>query len=280
MTDKMRIALFIYDFPHKKTQDFFFRMSIYRFCPTVVIASKSVKLNMPKSILRGKYRHIDLLNPREMCELMGLNYIEIPHSHEDVPAILKDYDIDLGVIATARILKKRVIRNVKKGIVNFHPGLIPENRGLNAVKWAVVLDIPQGVTAHFIDEKVDRGRIIGKYIVPIFSYDSIVDINLRVYEMQLHILIPTLKMINDPFFKASLVDSNDGYHPPADEELDKKLLELFDAYKAKWSYDKNKWICQCGKKLNFFKKVHLTCDICNRKYKIFNDGSVEYLQVF
>ena len=52
------------------------------------------------------------------------------------------------------------IKGLSKGIINFHPGLIPEARGLDTPQWCIYDGIPLGVTSHFIDSKVDAGRII------------------------------------------------------------------------------------------------------------------------
>ena len=59
------------------------------------------------------------------------------------------------MIAGARILKRPVIDRFSIGIINFHPGLIPEARGLDALLWSIRGDLPLGVTSHLIDERVD-----------------------------------------------------------------------------------------------------------------------------
>ena len=40
------------------------------------------------------------------------------------------------------------------GIINIHPGLLPENRGLDNIKWALYHNMPQGLTVNFIRKRL------------------------------------------------------------------------------------------------------------------------------
>lgn len=45
--------------------------------------------------------------------------------------------------------------------INFHPALLPRNRGANPYFWTIYLNQKEtGLTVHFMDEKFDRGDII------------------------------------------------------------------------------------------------------------------------
>jgi phosphoribosylglycinamide formyltransferase-1 len=276
----MNIALFAYNFPHKKTQDFLFRLVNFGFKPRVVIASPPLEINLPKSYLRDKYRHFDLILPQELCNILGIEYIERFHNDKEVSVILKSMNIELGIIAGARILKKHIIESVPLGIVNFHPGLLPENRGLNAVKWAIFLDIPQGMTVHLIDPRVDAGKIIKKFIVPTYIDDSLIEINLRIYESQLKTLIPVISSFIDTGaqnYYTIPYDLNLKHHPPADERIDEFIKSNFDLYKQRWGYDKNGWVCICGNKLMQDERNEnmFFCPMCNKWYKE-SEGLLEF----
>jgi folate-dependent phosphoribosylglycinamide formyltransferase PurN len=66
----------------------------------------------------------------------------------------------LGLISGARILKKEVIDKFSLGIINFHPGGIPDCRGLDTAHWIMYNELDVAVTSHFIDGRVDGGWII------------------------------------------------------------------------------------------------------------------------
>lgn len=58
------------------------------------------------------------------------------------------------------ILKRRLINQSKNGAINFHPGT-PNFRGIGAVNFAIYKNSKYyGSTAHYINEKIDNGKII------------------------------------------------------------------------------------------------------------------------
>ncbi|MGD8619348.1 MAG: formyltransferase family protein [Gammaproteobacteria bacterium] len=59
-----------------------------------------------------------------------------------------------------RIIPGYIINAPKTGVVNFHPSLLPYNRGKNYNFWTIVENTPFGVTLHFADEGIDSGDII------------------------------------------------------------------------------------------------------------------------
>jgi phosphoribosylglycinamide formyltransferase-1 len=96
----------------------------------------------------------------------------------------------LGIIAGARILSRHVIECFRTGIINLHPGLLPNTRGLDALQWALFRDQPLGVTAHLINERVDAGHILDQCIIDEYPDDTFVDLSLRLYETQL-VMVPS-----------------------------------------------------------------------------------------
>jgi methionyl-tRNA formyltransferase len=68
---------------------------------------------------------------------------------------------DLGVLAWwPKIIKKDVIDLARAGFINFHPSLLPYNRGKNYNFWCLVEEAPFGVTLHLVDEGIDTGPIL------------------------------------------------------------------------------------------------------------------------
>lgn len=187
------LAVFAYNFPHKKTQDFLLRLFLEGYNVQLVLAADPVKLNIPPASIRTKIRHIGLVDPKVIARRIGAEYFVVPHNSPKAVDIIRTFNVELGIIAGARILKKPVIDAFKIGIINFHPGLIPEARGLDAMLWSILHDIPLGVTAHLIDERVDAGRILIKHQIPIYKDDSLIDLSERLYETQLELLRPAIE---------------------------------------------------------------------------------------
>lgn len=237
----MKLAVFAYDFPHKKTQDFLFRLLLENYTPTLVIGAPWVKLNIRQPALRAGLKHIDVVETAKVCERFSIPYIVKPHNDPAVQEILKKENIDIGIIAGARILQAPIINAVTTGIINFHPGLIPEVRGLDTLHWAVYDDKPLGVTAHFIETEIDAGRIIQKQHVPIFSDDTVRDIWTRMEQTQTNMLPEVLEMVEgkklEDFGKVDILKGK--YYKSFDPDKEPLLEAKFEVYLKKYATDKN-----------------------------------------
>ena len=74
---------------------------------------------------------------------------------------LKEMDLDLAILAWwPHIIKKPLLDIAKIGFLNFHPSLLPYNRGKHYYFWNIIEQVPFGVTLHLIDEEIDKGRIV------------------------------------------------------------------------------------------------------------------------
>ena len=60
-----------------------------------------------------------------------------------------------------KIISKKFIKNFGKRIINIHPSLLPKFKGLNTFKRALNnKEKKTGCTVHFVNEKLDSGKII------------------------------------------------------------------------------------------------------------------------
>ena len=77
---------------------------------------------------------------------------------------LKKYKISLICLAGyMKILSKKFLRNYGKKVINIHPSLLPKFKGLNT--FSKVLKNKEkktGCTVHYVDEKLDNGKIISQ----------------------------------------------------------------------------------------------------------------------
>lgn len=184
----MRIAVFAYNFPHKKTQDFLFRLFLEKADVRLVVAADPVELNIPTAAVRTKLRFGALCHPRAICERFGWRYEVVDHNSVLTAQLLREERIDIGIVSGARVLKNPVVSTPSLGIVNFHPGLLPEVRGLDAMQWSLHEGHPIGVTAHLIDERVDAGRILIRHEVRLYANDTVFDVAQRLQDTQTELL--------------------------------------------------------------------------------------------
>jgi len=63
--------------------------------------------------------------------------------------------------------------------INFHPGLLPYNRGMYPHIWPLVDGSPAGVTIHYINNKLDGGDILVQKKVEVYPTDIASDLEDR-----------------------------------------------------------------------------------------------------
>jgi len=72
-----------------------------------------------------------------------------------------------------KILSKSFIKNFKGRILNIHPSLLPKYKGLNTHKRALLNNEKySGCTVHFVNSKLDSGKIILQKKVRISKVDT------------------------------------------------------------------------------------------------------------
>ena len=115
-----------------------------------------------------------------------------------------------------------------------HPGILPQNRGLDNIKWAIIDDLPQGVTTHLIDGKIDRGLFIEKSTIEIYTDDTLLDIHLRIQNKEQQLMISALNTIQNVGI-GSVELSEGNYYKAVPYEIEQYLMETFESYKQKHS---------------------------------------------
>ena len=87
---------------------------------------------------------------------------------------LKKNNINLICLAGfMKILSKSFVKNFKGKILNIHPSLLPKYKGLNTHERAIRnKDKYSGCTVHFVNSRLDSGKIINQKKVRINKLDT------------------------------------------------------------------------------------------------------------
>ena len=89
-----------------------------------------------------------------------------------------------------KILSKDFIKLFNGRIVNIHPSLLPKYKGLNTHQRAIKnREKYSGCTVHFVNSKLDSGKIILQKKVKILKEDSPKSLAIRILKQE-HILYP------------------------------------------------------------------------------------------
>ena len=95
-------------------------------------------------------------------------------SEKEATNELKKNKIDLICLAGfMKILSKNFIKNYNGKIINIHPSLLPKYKGLNTHERAIRnKDKYSGCTVHFVNSRLDSGKIINQKKVRINKLDT------------------------------------------------------------------------------------------------------------
>jgi len=88
-------------------------------------------------------------------------HVEVPiHNSEQVMPHIADMSLDLVVFGGTRIIRGEILDHPRDGVINSHPGLLPDCRGSASPAWSVYHDIPIGSSTHFCDNGIDTGELL------------------------------------------------------------------------------------------------------------------------
>ena len=116
---------------------------------------------------------------------------------DEIQERLEKHDIDFIVLAGfMRILSENFVTQWHDRILNIHPSLLPEYKGLNTHERAITDGKTEtGCTVHFVTSDLDSGPIILQKKVPILKDDTPESLAQRVLEQE-HIAYPeAIKLI-------------------------------------------------------------------------------------
>jgi len=121
-----------------------------------------------------------------------IDYSKKKQAENKILGYLKKNKIDLICLAGfMKILSSGFIKKFKNPILNIHPSLLPKYKGLNTHKRAIEnKDKFSGATVHFVNTKLDSGKIILQKKVRILKSDTEKTLAARVLKIE-HKLYPS-----------------------------------------------------------------------------------------
>ena len=135
----------------------------------------------------------------ERARKAGINTVFIDHSEFDDrlsfdQAMIREIDThnpELIILAGfMRILSDEFVNHYTGRMINIHPSLLPNFKGLNTHQRAIeAKHSKHGVSVHFVSNELDGGPVIAQAEVPINLDDNAETLRLRVLEKE-HILYP------------------------------------------------------------------------------------------
>ena len=226
--------LFAYDFSHSKSVDFIKLCKENKIRIDLIVAAPFKKLNKPTRVYNYHKYSVTNQHPRDLAKEFNIPYFVYDHNSLDTLNLIKEFDLDLGIIAGARILNEHIIKNLSFGVLNLHPGILPQSRGLDSILWSIRNNNHLGVSAHLINHKIDSGKLVLQKKIKPLTTDSIFDLYRKIYKTQIKILPEAIRLIctNNTNFKCL---KGGRYHSYMSEEIQKKTINNLKSYIANYS---------------------------------------------
>ena len=116
-----------------------------------------------------------------------------PEVEDELVRVLKAANIDLVVLAGyMRVLKPPMLEAFPRRIINIHPSLLPNFRGLEAWRQALEAGVKKtGCTVHYVEADVDTGEILGQSQVDVLPGDTPESLHARIHVAE-HQLYPAV----------------------------------------------------------------------------------------
>ena len=116
---------------------------------------------------------------RDRINEHGIPVVDVPiHNDEHCMEHIEGANPDLIVFGGTRIIRGQILEygEARGGVLNSHPGLLPECRGSASPAWSVYENIKIGSSCHFCSTEIDAGDLVGKREIPVRRGENYHDI--------------------------------------------------------------------------------------------------------
>lgn len=109
----------------------------------------------------------------------------------EIVRALKDAKIELACLAGfMRLVSAEFIAHWPGRVLNIHPSLLPDFKGLDAIGQAFRARVPiTGVTVHHVVPEMDAGPTVIQQAIPLFPTDTVETLETRIHHLE-HELYP------------------------------------------------------------------------------------------
>ena len=120
------------------------------------------------------------------------------HKDKNLWKFITENNIDLIIQGgVGFIFLREMINSTKFGVLNVHPGKLPEYRGCSAPEWAIYHGDEVYVTAHMIDEGIDTGPILIEKLYDYSKFNSYTNFRANLYKACANVLVEALNILKN-----------------------------------------------------------------------------------
>ena len=115
---------------------------------------------------------------------------------DDLLKYLQNNKIDYVISFFTKLFVGELLRVYRDRIMNLHPALLPSFKGMDGFGDTMRYGVRyMGTTIHFVDEKMDEGKIILQTVCPVSEYESRKNLRHRLFCQQCKSLLQVVKWL-------------------------------------------------------------------------------------
>ena len=206
---------------------------------------------------------------------------------DDFGRLIKEMEVDYAFIFTFRKLKENIYNAPKFGCINFHPALLPLNRGASPSNWIIINNQSKtGITFHFVTKDIDAGDIIEQYEIPLSGYETTKILNEYLFSIGTILFVRLIFRLSHNYkYKLMKNDIGNGTYEPSFNIgnsiiTDKNTFqEISSIIRASRYYDSYALFKYSGKEFMVLNCADLSdCDFPLKEYPFIDDENNIYLR--
>jgi folate-dependent phosphoribosylglycinamide formyltransferase PurN len=181
---------------------------IYNFLKTSIqLHGYSFLFSRALEFLKGFVRgNRDFL--KEFCRKHSIPfYLVDDHNSASGLHILQTLQADLLITANTRIIKSHILNTPAKAAVNFHTSKLPQYAGLDSIFWALYHGENEiGVTIHYLEEKLDTGKILSQRTIPVTAEDDLSSLTVKANDIGSQLMVEAVEKFENGDFSSTVQD--------------------------------------------------------------------------
>jgi len=129
-----------------------------------------------------------------------------PEAEDQLVKMLRGAGVELVALAGfMRVLHEPMLNAFPRRVINIHPSLLPKFPGLEAWKQALAAgEKVTGCTVHYVDEKIDHGRIVAQREATILPNDTPESLHSRIQILEHELYPAVIAELCEKYREASL----------------------------------------------------------------------------
>ena len=168
---------------------------------------------------------------QSQIEKYKIPFVEVPiHNDEHCIEHIEKANPDLIVFGGTRIIRGKILEygDNKGGVLNSHPGLLPECRGSASPAWSVHEGIKIGSSCHFCSSDIDAGDLVGKREIEVMRGDDYHDLCYKTSVVASNLMVEAVTAFSKNELDNLRTPQGESPHPVFryDSEIEKKAIQM------------------------------------------------------